>query len=154
MELTPDTWALAMTNNVSRELLWDLFDERWLLVRLQQRTDAKKKQDGKRVRAEEQEVKAQLFAAFERHQYYNLKDLVRITQQPVVSGLTSICLVWSQPVRHWEARPPIHDSLWFNPFAPKFKKYILPTLQFSCNERSEWRGKWFPNEEMKHCYVD
>lgn len=26
-----------------------------------------------------------LFAAFEKHQYYNLKDLVRITNQPVVS---------------------------------------------------------------------
>ena len=27
-----------------------------------------------------------LFAAFEKHQYYNLKDLVTITQQPVVSA--------------------------------------------------------------------
>lgn len=26
-----------------------------------------------------------LFSAFEKHQYYNLKDLVRITNQPVVS---------------------------------------------------------------------
>lgn len=26
-----------------------------------------------------------LFAAFEKHQYYNIKDLVKITNQPVVS---------------------------------------------------------------------
>lgn len=25
-----------------------------------------------------------LFAAFEKHQYYNIKDLVKITRQPVV----------------------------------------------------------------------
>lgn len=80
----------------------DLFDEHCLLVPLQLESVKKKQEDGKRVRAEEEEVKAQLFAAFERHQYYNLKDLVRITQQPIVSGLMSTCLVWSQPVKHWE----------------------------------------------------
>merc|ERR1711973_259789 len=46
--------------------------------------DKKKKEDGKKVRADQEEVRAQLFAAFERHQYYNLKDLVKITQQPIV----------------------------------------------------------------------
>ncbi len=30
-------------------------------------------------------VQDMLFAAFEKHQYYNVKDLVRITQQPIVS---------------------------------------------------------------------
>ena len=25
-----------------------------------------------------------LFAAFEKHQYYNIKDLVKITRQPIV----------------------------------------------------------------------
>lgn len=28
-----------------------------------------------------------LFAAFEKHQYYNIKDLVKITKQPIVSRL-------------------------------------------------------------------
>lgn len=46
--------------------------------------EKKKKEEGKRARADQEEVRAQLFAAFERHQYYNLKDLVKITQQPIV----------------------------------------------------------------------
>lgn len=57
-----------------------------LFFHLQQEYEKKKKEEGKRVRGEEDDVKAQLFAAFERHQYYNLKDLVRITQQPIVSN--------------------------------------------------------------------
>lgn len=47
--------------------------------------DKKKKTDGKMVRAEKQVVLDMLFSAFEKHQYYNIKDLVDITKQPVVS---------------------------------------------------------------------
>jgi hypothetical protein len=38
-----------------------------------------------------------LFAAFEKHQYYNIKDLVKITNQPVVrkSYQLKICTVIS-----------------------------------------------------------
>ena len=46
--------------------------------------EKKKKEDGKRAREDEDVVKALLFNAFERHQYYNLKDLISITKQPVV----------------------------------------------------------------------
>ncbi|KAL6100619.1 gtf2f2 [Pungitius sinensis] len=45
--------------------------------------DKKKKTDGKMVRAERQVVLDMLFSAFEKHQYYNIKDLVDITKQPV-----------------------------------------------------------------------
>ncbi|KAL7983983.1 hypothetical protein Chor_004523, partial [Crotalus horridus] len=45
--------------------------------------DKKKKEDGKRARAEKQQVLDMLFSAFEKHQYYNIKDLVDITKQPV-----------------------------------------------------------------------
>lgn len=38
------------------------------------------------VRAERQVVLDMLFSAFEKHQYYNIKELVDITKQPVVSG--------------------------------------------------------------------
>ena len=47
--------------------------------------EKKKKEEGKRAREDEDVVKALLFNAFERHQYYNLKDLITITKQPVVS---------------------------------------------------------------------
>uniref|UniRef100_A0A7N8WIV6 General transcription factor IIF subunit 2 n=1 Tax=Mastacembelus armatus TaxID=205130 RepID=A0A7N8WIV6_9TELE len=45
--------------------------------------DRKKKSEGKMVRAERQVVLDMLFSAFEKHQYYNIKDLVDITKQPV-----------------------------------------------------------------------
>lgn len=45
--------------------------------------ERKKKEDGKRARADKQHVLDMLFSAFEKHQYYNLKDLVDITKQPV-----------------------------------------------------------------------
>lgn len=46
--------------------------------------DKKKKSEGKMVRAERQVVLDMLFSAFEKHQYYNFKELVDITKQPVV----------------------------------------------------------------------
>ncbi|XP_075895940.1 general transcription factor IIF subunit 2-like [Nelusetta ayraudi] len=45
--------------------------------------DKKKKSEGKMVRAERQVVLDMLFSAFEKHQYYNFKELVDITKQPV-----------------------------------------------------------------------
>ncbi|XP_010885092.1 general transcription factor IIF subunit 2 isoform X1 [Esox lucius] len=45
--------------------------------------ERKKKEEGKRARADKQQVLDMLFSAFEKHQYYNIKDLVDITKQPV-----------------------------------------------------------------------
>ncbi|XP_056134551.1 general transcription factor IIF subunit 2 isoform X2 [Lampris incognitus] len=46
--------------------------------------ERKKKEEGKRARADKQQVLDMLFSAFEKHQYYNIKDLVDITKQPVI----------------------------------------------------------------------
>ncbi|XP_072236910.1 general transcription factor IIF subunit 2 isoform X2 [Leuresthes tenuis] len=46
--------------------------------------ERKKKEEGKRARATKQQVLDMLFSAFEKHQYYNIKDLVDITKQPVI----------------------------------------------------------------------
>uniref|UniRef100_A0AC11EAE7 Uncharacterized protein n=11 Tax=Ovis TaxID=9935 RepID=A0AC11EAE7_SHEEP len=46
--------------------------------------EKRKKETGKRVKADKDQVLTLLFAAFEKHQYYNIKDLVGITMQPVV----------------------------------------------------------------------
>lgn len=51
---------------------------------LQMEYERKKKEEGKRARADKQQVLDMLFSAFEKHQYYNIKDLVDITKQPVV----------------------------------------------------------------------
>eukprot|EP00794_Sanderia_malayensis_P010808 gene10808-11962_t len=57
--------------------------------------EKKRKDEGKRARAEREEVLEMLYSAFEKHQYYGLKDLVKLTQQPVVylkSILKDICV--------------------------------------------------------------
>jgi len=33
-----------------------------------------------------------LFEVFEKHQYYNIQDLVRLTSQPIVSSFTDIII--------------------------------------------------------------
>jgi len=48
--------------------------------------EEKKKAEGKKSRDDKDKVLEMLFNAFEKHQYYNLKDLVRLTNQPVVSA--------------------------------------------------------------------
>ncbi|CAF4757068.1 unnamed protein product [Pieris macdunnoughi] len=43
-----------------------------------------KKAEGKKARDDKEAVLNVLFAAFEKHQYYNIKDLQKITRQPIV----------------------------------------------------------------------
>lgn len=61
--------------------VWDIWH---LSALLQLEYERKKKEEGKRARADKQQVLDMLFSAFEKHQYYNIKDLVDITKQPVV----------------------------------------------------------------------
>lgn len=44
--------------------------------------ELRKKQEGKKARGDRDQVLEMLFSAFEKHQYYNIKDLERITKQP------------------------------------------------------------------------
>lgn len=46
--------------------------------------EERKKAEGKKARDEKEVVLDMIFAAFEKHQYYNIKDLVTKTRQPVV----------------------------------------------------------------------
>lgn len=48
----------------------------------------KKKEAGKRAKDNREVVLDLIFTAFQQHEYYNFKDLVQKTQQPVVSGYT------------------------------------------------------------------
>ncbi|XP_075145958.1 transcription factor TFIIFbeta [Haematobia irritans] len=43
----------------------------------------RKKAEGKKARDDKNAVMDMLFHAFEKHQYYNIKDLVKITKQPI-----------------------------------------------------------------------
>ncbi|XP_055954247.1 general transcription factor IIF subunit 2 isoform X2 [Patella vulgata] len=70
----------------------------------------KKKSDSKRSRADKDKVMDMLFSAFEKHQYYNVQDLVRITNQPipyVKEILKEIC-TYNMRAPHknmWELKP-------------------------------------------------
>lgn len=43
----------------------------------------RKKAEGKKARDDKNAVLDMLFNAFEKHQYYNIKDLVKVTRQPI-----------------------------------------------------------------------
>jgi len=55
-------------------------------VYLQKEYEQLKKSEGKKTRLEKEDLESLLFGAFEKHQYYNIKDLQEITQQPLVSS--------------------------------------------------------------------
>ncbi|XP_046737646.1 general transcription factor IIF subunit 2 [Diprion similis] len=70
----------------------------------------KKKAEGKKMRDDKDAVLEMLFAAFEKHQYYNIKDLAKITRQPIVylkEILNEVCNYnLKNPHRNmWELKP-------------------------------------------------
>jgi len=72
--------------------------------------EEKKKAEGKKSRDDRDTVLEMLFKAFEQHQYYNLKDLVRITNQPVgylKELLKDVCnyCVKNPHKNMWELKP-------------------------------------------------
>ncbi|MCL4152289.1 UNVERIFIED_CONTAM: hypothetical protein GTU68_036381, partial [Idotea baltica] len=46
-------------------------------------TQLRKQAEGKKSRDDWEKVQEMLFAAFEKHQYYNIKDLQKVTRQPI-----------------------------------------------------------------------
>ena len=54
------------------------------------------KAEGKKLRDDKEKVMEVLFGLFEKHQYYNIKDLVKETRQPVTYlkvSLSAVCLL-------------------------------------------------------------
>nr|CAH8870352.1 unnamed protein product [Trichobilharzia regenti] len=72
--------------------------------------ELKKKAEGKNLRRDKEDVLQDLFKAFERHQYYSIKDLVVLTKQPL-AYLTEILreiAVFNNHIPHknmWELKP-------------------------------------------------
>ncbi|KAL3320538.1 General transcription factor IIF subunit 2 [Cichlidogyrus casuarinus] len=77
--------------------------------------DQRKRIEGKNLRRDKEEVKADLFKAFEQHQYYAVKDLVLITRQPV-SYLTEIL----REIAVCNNKPP-HKFMW--ELKPEYRHY-------------------------------
>lgn len=69
----------------TKEKKFKIFFSSHFLIFFQIEYAEKKKAEGKKMRDDKDAVLEMLFAAFEKHQYYNIKDLVKITRQPIVS---------------------------------------------------------------------
>ncbi|XP_065335381.1 general transcription factor IIF subunit 2 isoform X2 [Cloeon dipterum] len=72
--------------------------------------EERKKAEGKKARDDKEAVQEMLFSAFEKHQYYNIKDLVKITRQPIVylkEILKDVCVYnLKNPHKNmWELKP-------------------------------------------------
>lgn len=70
----------------------------------------RKKYEGKKARDDKDAVMAMLFKAFEKHQYYNIKDLVTLTKQPIVYLKEILKEVCNYNLKHphknmWELKP-------------------------------------------------
>lgn len=70
----------------------------------------KLKEEGKRIRQDKEQVMDKLFSVFEKHQYYNISDLVRLTNQPITylkEILKEICTynVKAPHKNMWELKP-------------------------------------------------
>lgn len=77
--------------------------------------EQKKKAEGRKARDDKDKVMDMLFAAFEKHQYYNIKDLEKITRQPIPylkEILKEIC--------NYNAKNP-HKSMW--ELKPEYRHY-------------------------------
>ncbi|XP_070538433.1 general transcription factor IIF subunit 2-like [Ptychodera flava] len=72
--------------------------------------EKKKKENYKRSRGEKDQVMDMLFKAFERHQYYNIRDLQILTQQPItyLKEILKEIGVYNMKAPHknmWELKP-------------------------------------------------
>lgn len=81
-----------------------------LTISVQIEYEERKKAEGKKARDDKDAVLEMLFSAFEKHQYYNIKDLVKITRQPIVylkEILKDVCVYnLKNPHKNmWELKP-------------------------------------------------
>lgn len=85
--------------------------------------EREKKEKVKNIRIDRDRVQDMLFNAFEKHQYYNIRDLVRITQQPVTylkEILKEICT--------YNTRAP-HKNMW--ELKPEYRHYKSDDMETS-----------------------
>ncbi|XP_014245049.1 general transcription factor IIF subunit 2-like [Cimex lectularius] len=81
--------------------------------------EERKKSEGKKARDDKEVVLEMIFAAFEKHQYYNIKDLVTKTKQPVVylkEILKEVC--------NYNLKNP-HKNMW--ELKPEYRHYKEPS---------------------------
>ncbi|CAH8587845.1 unnamed protein product [Schistosoma turkestanicum] len=85
----------------------------------------RKKAEGKNLRREKEDVLQDLFKAFERHQYYSIKDLVVLTKQPL-AYLTEIL----KEIAIFNTHIP-HKNMW--ELKPEYRHYTQPETKTETN---------------------
>ena len=103
--------------------------------------EKKKKEEGKKSRLDKERVMEMLYSAFEKHQYYNVKDLVQITKQPIVSIPDSILNPYSVPFQGsiykqfinvlWLIHVVLDNALQIIPLCKKLKSSVAIVKQVS-----------------------
>jgi transcription initiation factor TFIIF subunit beta len=91
--------------------------------------EARKKAEGKKSRGDRDRVMEILFGLFEKHQYYNIKDLVKETRQPVTylkEILEEVCI--------YNRKNP-HKSMW--ELKPEYRHYNKPEAKMDVEESSD-----------------
>lgn len=106
------------------------------LLNFQIEYEEKKKAEGKKARDDKESVQEMLFSAFEKHQYYNIKDLVIITRQPIVylkEILKDVCVYnLKNPHKNmWELKPEYRHYKDDNPAASSSKQWKYTWSQSS-----------------------
>ncbi|KAK5645951.1 hypothetical protein RI129_004415 [Pyrocoelia pectoralis] len=89
----------------------------------------RKKAEGKKARDNKEAVLEMLFAAFEKHQYYNIKDLVKITKQPIIylkEILNEVC--------NYNSKNP-HKNMW--ELKPEYRHYKEQQMETKKDESEE-----------------
>lgn len=98
------------------------------------------------MRDDKDAVLDMLFAAFEKHQYYNIRDLVKITRQPIVSILFHTCLNIKISFENYA----------FNIILCKSQVYLKEILNEVCNYnlKNPHRNMWELKPEYRHYKED
>ncbi|CAG9768996.1 unnamed protein product [Ceutorhynchus assimilis] len=89
----------------------------------------RKKAEGKKARDDKDSVLEMLFSAFEKHQYYNIKDLVKITKQPITylkEILKEVC--------NYNLKNP-HKNMW--ELKPEYRHYKQPEAEAKKEESDD-----------------
>ncbi|XP_023020542.1 transcription factor TFIIFbeta [Leptinotarsa decemlineata] len=89
----------------------------------------RKKAEGKKARDDKDSVLEMLFAAFEKHQYYNIKDLVKITKQPITylkEILKEVC--------NYNLKNP-HKNMW--ELKPEYRHYKQESTETEVKKGSD-----------------
>ena len=88
-----------------------------------------KKAEGKKMRDDKEKVQEIIFALFEKHQYYNIKDLMQETKQPIAylkEILKEVC--------NYSVKPP-NRNMW--ELKPEYRHYNEPEEEGDKKKKAE-----------------